>query len=145
MSRSGYSEDCENIELWRSAVRNAIRGKRGQTLLRDLAIALDAMQEKRLITAELQDAEGDFCTLGVLGSVRGVDLKSIDPEDRDMVGKAFNIAPALAAEVVFENDENGYRWNPALGKSVFETPEERWTRMRKWVADNLIEPTEVTS
>ncbi|WP_131753551.1 hypothetical protein [Burkholderia vietnamiensis] len=145
MSRSGYSDDCENIELWRTAVRNAIRGKRGQVLLRDLAAALDAMPEKRLITNELQDADGDFCTLGVLGRVRGLDLKSIDPEDREAVAEAFNVAPALAAEVVFENDENGYRWDPALGKSVFETPEERWTRMRQWVAANLIEPVEVTS
>ncbi|UEP42710.1 hypothetical protein [Burkholderia sp. B21-005] len=145
MSRSGYSDDCENVELWRMAVRNAIRGKRGQSLLRDLAAALDAMPEKRLITAELQDADGDFCTLGVLGNVRGLDLKSIDPEDREAVATAFNIAPALAAEVVFENDENGYRWDHALGKSVFETPEERWTRMRQWVASNLVETAEANS
>ncbi|OJA60394.1 hypothetical protein [Burkholderia ubonensis] len=137
MSRSGYSDDCENVGLWRAAVRNSIRGKRGQAMLRDLAAALDAMPEKRLITAELQDAEGDFCTLGVLGNVRGLDLKSIDSEDRDAVAAAFNIAPALAAEIVFENDENGDHWNYALGKRIFETPEERWTRMREWVESNL--------
>ncbi|HDR9756466.1 TPA: hypothetical protein ACK3Q6_001657 [Burkholderia cepacia] len=145
MSRSGYSDDCENIELWRGAVTRAIRGKRGQALLRDLAAALDAMPEKRLITNELQAADGDFCTLGVLGHVRGLDLKSIDPEDREAVAAAFKIAPALAAEVVFENDERGYHWDHALGKSVIETPEERWTRMRQWVAANLLEPAEVTS
>ncbi|MBR8054202.1 hypothetical protein K6W26_22860 [Burkholderia sp. AU42008] len=145
MSRSGYSDDCENVELWRTTVRNAIRGKRGQALLRDLAAALDAMPEKRLITAELQDTAGDFCTLGVLGNVRGLDLKSIDPEDRHSVAAAFNIAPALAAEIVFENDENGDHWDHAHGGFVFETPEQRWTRMRKWVADNLIESAEVTS
>lgn len=103
------------------------------------------MPEKRLITNELQAADGDFCTLGVLGHVRGLDLKSIDPEDREAVAAAFKIAPALAAEVVFENDERGYHWDHALGKSVIETPEERWTRMRQWVAANLLEPAEVTS
>ncbi|MBU9502883.1 hypothetical protein KTE68_22285 [Burkholderia multivorans] len=145
MSRSGYSDDCENVELWRTAVRNAIRGKRGQAMLRELAAALDAMPEKRLITAELQDADGDFCALGVLGSVRGLDLKGIDPEDREAVAAAFNIAPALAAEIVFENDENGDHWDHALGERVFETPEERWTRMREWVRSNLIELDEVAS
>jgi hypothetical protein len=135
MSRSGYSDDCENIELWRTAVRNATYGKRGQAMLRELADALDAMPEKRLIANELQTADGEFCTIGVLGHVRGVDMKNIEPEDRYAVADAFNIAPALAAEIVYENDENDYRW--VGNQRVQETPEERWTRMRAWVQSNL--------
>jgi hypothetical protein len=47
--------------------------------------------------------------------------------DRDDLAKHFNIAPALAADIVYMNDEVGWR----------ETPEERWSRMRAWV-DGLI-------
>ncbi|WP_216675104.1 hypothetical protein [Paraburkholderia elongata] len=124
--------------MWRGAVKSAIRGKRGQAFFRDLAAALDAMPEKRLIADELQTAEGEFCTIGVLGHARGVDMAKLDPEDRDAVGAAFNIAPALAAEIVFENDENDYHWNAALGHIEYDTPEQRWVRMRQWVEANLI-------
>lgn len=48
MSRSGYSNDGENIAMWRGQVASAIRGKRGQAFLRELVEALDAMPEKRL-------------------------------------------------------------------------------------------------
>lgn len=131
MSRSGYSDDCDGPELnlWRGAVESAIRGKRGQAFFAELAAALDAMPEKRLIVDELQTAGGEFCTIGVLGHARGVDMTTIDPENRRAVAKAFNIAPALAAEVVFENDEAG--WHD-------ETPEIRWSRMRQWVESNLV-------
>ena len=37
MSRSGYSDDCETMGLWRGAVERAIYGKRGQTFLREMA------------------------------------------------------------------------------------------------------------
>lgn len=129
MSRSGYTDECDGWDLvrWRGAVSSAIRGERGQKMLRELAEAMDAMPEKILIAEDLH-ADGAYCTLGVLGAARGIDMSSIDPEDRDQVATAFDIAPALAAEVVFENDE---AWSD-------ETPEHRWQRMRKWVADNLV-------
>lgn len=44
MSRSGYSDDCDHIELWRAAVDAAVSGKRGQAFLRELLGALDAMR-----------------------------------------------------------------------------------------------------
>ncbi len=37
MSRSGYQDDCEGLNLYRGTVRRAIRGKRGQAFLRELA------------------------------------------------------------------------------------------------------------
>jgi hypothetical protein len=40
----------------------------------------------------------------------------------------FDIAKCLAQEVVYENDESPWR---------AETPEQRWTRMRKWVAAKI--------
>ena len=130
MSRSGYTDDCDGWAMirWRGAVASSIRGKRGQEFLRELAAAMDAMPEKALIAHELKDADGDFCTLGVIGAARGIDMTKIDPEDRDSVSAAFGISPAMAAEIVFENDEAGW-WN--------EAPEIRWARMRQWVEANL--------
>lgn len=133
MSRSGYTDECEGWDLirWRGAVRSAICGKRGQQLLRDLLAALDAMPVKRLIAHELEQ-EGEVCALGALGRVRHLDLNMLDPDDAEGVANTFNIAPALAREIVFANDER------AWGK---ETPEERWARVRKWVVQQIKEET----
>ena len=108
MSRSGYTDDYDEDGtggLWRGAVERSIKGKRGQAALRELAAAMDAMPVKALAAESLITADGAFCTLGVLGQARGLDMKPIDPEDWDAVAKAFNIAPAMVREIVFENDE----------------------------------------
>ncbi len=135
MSRSGYSDDCDDhwaLIRWRGAVSSAIRGERGQKLLRDLADALDAMPEKALIADELLVERGQVCALGSLGCARGMQdtLRTLDPYDSKAVSKAFDIAPALAAEIVFENDEGDWRRDA-------ETPAQRWKRMRAWVAMQL--------
>lgn len=129
MSRSGYSDDCGGWDLicWRGAVESALRGKRGQEFLKQLADSLDEMPVKRLIAHDLE-AQGEFCTIGVLGAKRGVDMAKLDPNDREEVAGVFGIAPAMAAEIVFMNDEGSY---------LAETPEQRWTRMRKWVGEQL--------
>jgi hypothetical protein len=131
VSRSGYCDDLENWDMirWRGAVASAIRGARGQQLLRELAEGMDAMPVKRLIAHELVK-EGEFCALGVVGAKRGLPIDQIDPDESDAVAKAFDIADALAKEIVYENDEGDYS----------ETPEQRWTRMRKWVDAQLIPP-----
>lgn len=131
MSRSGYCDDMENTwELirWRGAVNSAIKGKRGQALLLEMATALDAMPIKRLITNDLVSSEGEVCALGAVAKHRALDVKELDPEDSEQVACTFNIAEALAKEIVYENDEGHYN----------ETPEERWVRIRGWVSDNLI-------
>jgi hypothetical protein len=129
MSRHGYSDDCDDdlaLGRWRAQVMSAIRGKRGQKLLTDLAEALDAMPEKKLIKEELKTADGSYCALGVLGAKRGIDLDKIDPEDFETVSNEFDIAEQLAREIVYENDEGS--WG---------TPEERWQHMRKWVSQHI--------
>jgi hypothetical protein len=129
MSRSGYSDDCENWSLicWRGAVTSALKGKRGQAFLLELREAMEAMPEKRLV-ADVLEADGQFCTIGVLGAKRGINMGALNPDDREGVAEAFGIAPALAAEIVFMNDEGS--WNA-------ETPEQRWVRMRAWVESNI--------
>ena len=129
MSRSGYSDDIDNWELicWRGMVASSIRGKRGQQLLRDLLTALEAMPVKRLIAYELIQANGEVCALGALGKARGMDMSKIDPEEPSQVGQSFNIAPCLAQEIAYMNDD---WWR-------HDTPEQRWERMRDWTASQI--------
>ncbi len=130
MSRSGYSDDCDGWALvcWRGAVTSATRGARGQAFLKELLKALDAMEDRQLITDELE-AHGQFCTLGVLGNARGMKMEKIDPHCPEQVSQEFDIACALAQEVVYMNDEYG-QWKD-------ENPAQRWTRMRTWVESQI--------
>lgn len=135
MSRSGYSDDCDdrnNWEMicWAGAVKSAINGRRGQAFLKELRDALDAMPDKRLIADELV-ADGAYCALGVIGARRGVSLETLDPENAEQVAKAFDISPTLAREIVFTNDDDFSYRN--------ETPEQRWERVRKWVGEQIVQ------
>jgi len=138
MSRSGYCDALDNWTLicWRGAVNSAIKGRRGQAFLIELREALDAMQDRRLI-ADALEAEGQFCALGALGAKRGLDMSGLDPYCKEIVAAALDIAPALAAEIVFENDEYPGGFYDASGKWQRETPEHRWQRMRNWVEANI--------
>ena len=132
MSRSGYDDDIDNWELikWRGAVASAIRGRRGQAFLREMLAALDALPGKRLISNDLV-RDGQVCAIGAVAVSRGLDVSDIDPEDRDQVAAAFGIAAALVAEIEDLNDERFYG-----------SPEQRYERMRQWVASNIKgEPT----
>jgi hypothetical protein len=135
MGRSGYSDDCDDeynsANLYQANIERALKGKRGQAFFHDLAAALDAMPEKRLVAEELQTTEGEVCALGCLGKARGVDMRDVDTEDHDKLGKLFGIAPLLAREVMFMNDDDfGYRRD-------LKTPEDRWQYMREWVNKQL--------
>ena len=166
MSRSGYTDDDGDDPLamgrWRAAVRSAVNGKRGQSALHSLAAAMDAMPEKVLAAESLINAEGEYCTLGVLGQSRGMDMSKIDPEDWDAVARAFDLAPAMVREIVFENDEitNTYRWvdveicgpmpphhyhpygqrhcrTVRVDIDPAEVAANRWQHMRNWVASHI--------
>lgn len=129
MCRSGYSDDIDSWSYicWRGAVASAIKGKRGQVFFKELLNALDGMSVKRLITDKLE-VNGEYCTLGVLGNARAIDMEKINPYEPAQVSKGFNIAKALAQEVMFMNDEGHYDK---------EAPDRRWSRMRKWVTDQI--------
>lgn len=129
MSRSGYTDDDSDgrIAVWRGRVASASRGRRGQQFFRDLLGALDAMPDKALIAHELEK-DGEVCAIGALGRAKGLDMGLMDPEDPSTIAPAFNIAECLAQEVEYMNDEWGHH---------AETPEERWTRMRLWVAEQI--------
>lgn len=144
MSRSGYTDDYGDddplaLGRWRSAVNNAIRGKRGQAFLHDLAATLDAMPEKKLSANVWDEAVtgmpfalkgGEVCALGAVAMARGIDLTMEDPEDDsvcEMVANKLGIATAMAREIVYVNDEYGH---------YKTTPEKRWQIVRDWVRSN---------
>ena len=132
MSRSGYSDDIDNWDLirWRGRVASSIRGRRGQAFLRELLTALDAMPVKELVANEFE-TDGQFCTLGVIGHARGIDMATIDPEDdyhHDELSAAFDIAGCLVQEIEFLNDDDYTYREPAAY---------RWSRMRAWVAEQI--------
>ena len=131
MNRSGYTDDCEDLKLYRASVERAIRGERGQAFLMELAAEMDAQDEKILIEGALIDEDGDCCAIGVVCKARGLDVSTIDIDDPESVGGLVGIARSLAAEIEFENDEDWYNRGP-------ETPSQRWVRMRKWVDRNLL-------
>jgi hypothetical protein len=131
MSRSGYSDDADYVDLYRASVDRALRGKRGRAFLRELAIALDAMPVRELVAHQIV-TDGHACALGAVALARGADVSRLDPEDAAAVAVVFGIATSMAREIVYENDEGG----PLTGA---ETPAARWTRMRAWVDARLAE------
>lgn len=171
MSRSGYSDsygDDDPLALgrWRQAVQRALDGKRGQAFLRDLLETLDAMPDKRLYSGSFATADGEFCTLGAHAARKGVRVDDLgDAEDgceTEVVGKRFGIAPAMAAEIMYLNDEyivNEWRWvecelygpvrpyYPDHGRHTVSVrvhnddhPAARWRNMRAWVVESLSAP-----
>lgn len=144
MGRSGYCEDYDgevNPELYRHAIERAIKGQRGQHFLKTLAIEMDAMSEKKLIAGELVDEDGQCCTMGVVLKAKGIDPSPVDYGDREHVARLINIAPSLAAEIAYMNDDDfGLEAEPkpgAISGMNTETPEERWIRMRAWVEGKI--------
>jgi hypothetical protein len=129
MSRSGYSDDCDGWDLirWRGAVKSALRGKRGQSFLREMAAALDAMPKKRLIESALVREDGEVCAMGAVCKARGLDVSGIDPYDSPVVAGRVGLAHAMVAEIASINDDD-FGWKE-------ETPEDRWMRMRAWVKE----------
>jgi len=132
---------------WRGAVNSAIRGQRGQAFLRELAEALDAMPVKELVAQEFE-AHGQFCALGVVGAKRGLQTAHLIDAERENVAKTFGIAEALAAEIMYKNDEDHSWWERGYGNPRPTTleameaiekagREKRWRSVRAWVAEHI--------
>lgn len=137
MSRHGYSDDWDgdNWEVIRAAgaYKAAVRGKRGQAFLRELAAALDAMPVKELVDEVLEE-DGAYCALGVLGAARGIDLSALDTYDHQLLATTFGVSETLARHVMYENDERSF-WQPHMTEQ--QERERRWRRVRNWVESEL--------
>ena len=131
MSRSGYIDDCDEewrFALYRGRVVRAFKGKRGQAFLKEMLAALDALPEKKLIADDLETEDGAVCAIGAVGKARGITMTEWDPEDAERVAAAFGIAVSMAREIVYTNDED----------FASDTPEDRFTKMRKWIMSEII-------
>jgi hypothetical protein len=162
MGRAGYVEnddwDSSIAALgWQPNVRRCLAGKRGQAFLWELYQALEALPRRELITGVLQNSAGGVCALGAVAVARGVEVPSAMTDEDDeheymeAMGPLLGIKNMLAREVMYENDECG-RWHFAdTGEEIrgginahekrevrrYETPAERWQRMREWVVGHL--------
>ena len=96
MSRSGYRDDYDDddgaLNLWRANVDRAIGGKRGQSFLREMAAALDAMPVKELVADEVVRDSAHVCAMGAVALARKLDVSKVDPEDPGTVADTFGIA-----------------------------------------------------
>jgi hypothetical protein len=138
MARHGYIDDDDGdgrIAMWRGRVASAIRGKRGQKMLRELRDALDAMPDKRLVAGTLQAKDGDCCAIGAVCRMRGIDLlehEDDDPYDlqelNDDIAAKLDVATCLVQEVEYINDEWG---------DHRQTDEARWRIVRNWVEKQI--------
>lgn len=139
MSRSGLVEDWDCDDnwrhvRWRGAVASAIRGKRGQDFLRELIAALDAMPIKELCSGDLQREDGQVCAIGCVAKARGIDTKTWGDVygDADRVGENMGIAHAMAAEVIWANDECVWGNLPENERNA-----KRWQSVRDWAVAHL--------
>lgn len=167
MSRSGYTDDIDDNWrhiMWRGRVASSIRGKRGQAMLCELLAALEAMPDKRLYPNNFATADGEFCTLGVLGAARGTKMDDLgnaeDGCDERIVAERFGVAAPLVQEIMYINDEWVQDWKyvdveicgpirpyyPDYGrhhKSVCvnddRAPYKRWKIMHDWVTQQIKE------
>src|SRR5258708_7100863 len=82
--RINYSEDEDfnnQALMWEANQRRSIKGRKGQSALRELEAALLALPEKRLIANELERKDGEVCAVGALAKFKGV--------ENPMVGDSF--------------------------------------------------------
>ena len=140
MTRLYYDDDLEPWEenLSAGALRSAIRGKRGQQLLRDLINGLDALPSPELSAGALEDEEtGGCCALGAVRRFRGADAVPLwfDPMEEDLrpahLAEPFNISVSLAWAVLQVNED-------ADGCNNERARRRRWQRVRDWAVENLI-------
>ncbi len=149
MSRAGYSDDLDEGDLarWRGAVTSAIKGKRGQAFLRELEAAMVALPEKSIIGGAFA-YEGQVCALGTVtlqrklsgGATRAEAIAQImeewpsDPDEYaeecgDDAAREFNIAQAMAREIMYVNDESYSSKGP-----------DRYAEVLKWVRAQITKP-----
>lgn len=143
MSRSGYSDDCDDQWghiRWRGAVSSALNGAKGQAFLRELVADLDAMPEKKLVAYDIIRADGACCALGCVAKARGLDVADLNPTDGDYdsdvshktkeLAERLGIAPSMAREIVYLNDEV-YSYDEKVSEEC------RWQWVRNWAASAI--------
>jgi hypothetical protein len=144
MSRSGYSDDCDYLELYRgNNVYRSMRSKAGQARLRELRDALLAMPVKALEADIFVGGTSDapkVCALGAWALAKcGGDVaaaRALVPNEAD----DYETADALKAhdwprlvvhDAIFWNDEAA--WN-------VQTAEQRYAYVLRRVEEQILPP-----
>ena len=141
MSRIDWCDEEDRpgqFALWDANCHRSLRGRAGQTALRDLEAALLAMAEKRLVKDALYHGN-DVCAVGAYARHKGLNLADFDSEDEtDAVGVQAGMPPLVAWKVVALNDITfGTVWDVGRGRYRDMTPEERYARVLAWVRQEL--------
>ena len=155
MSRSGYIDDCDydpdmilSQGRWRGQVLSAMRGARGQALLRKALEALDAIPSKQLGEDSLALPTGHYCTIGAVYAHQALEIPAPDEPLYDEWGTDPNVAEEiidsasvdldaahqLIREIMWENDH--CVWSKP-GEVPGRTRQRRWQRMRKWIEHRI--------
>lgn len=120
-------------------IRSAIRGKRGQSFLRELVTALDALPSPELSCGALEDlATGCCCAFGAVRRLRGPESVKLwfHPEEEDTspddLAKPFGVSLTLAWAVVQANEDMNES-NTEQGRR------RRWADVRAWAMRHLQE------
>jgi len=136
-------QDDYGFEPWMEgqqagALKSAIRGQRGQRLLRDLVAGLDALPAPELSAGALEDeATGCCCAFGAVRRYRGAAAVPLyfDPMEEDLdpphYAEPFDVAPALAWAVVDSNEG----WSDSNQESARR---QRWERVRAWAVGKVV-------
>jgi hypothetical protein len=142
-----YQNDYGDAEPWMygqqvGALKSALRGQRGQRLLRDLVAGLDSLPTPELSAGALEDeATGCCCAFGAVRRYRGAAAVPLwfHPMEEDLdpphFAEPFDVAPALTWAVVAANEE----WSTS-NKEAYRR--RRWERVRAWAVRHLarVEP-----
>lgn len=149
MSRIEYCEPDDAASFLRCYafdrnMKQAIKGKKGQRILKELEAALLALPDKRLISDGFATPEGDVCAMAALmlsrtlaaGASRqdamGIMKKQIDFDPQSGwesisgPSEVLKICEPLVWAIVEQNDE-------CCGK----TPEQTYNRVLAWTRSNI--------
>jgi hypothetical protein len=153
MSRLNYSEEEDwpgQFELFQANCDRALHGPKGQRALRELEAALLALPEKRLVSGELVQPDGEVCAVGALmlhrAAIRGLSREAaiewyskIDPYATDETATEYFGLPRLVAwKFVEQNDIMcDQRFDKETQRMIDITPEERYERVLSWVRAQL--------
>jgi len=138
MSRLYYDEDWDYSGLQQGWLRSAVRGKRGQSFLRELVAALDALPTPELSAGALEDEQsGCCCAFGAVRRLRGPENVKIcfHPEEEDVspcdLAEPFGVSSTLAWAVVQVNED--------MAESNTERARRRrWADVRAWAVRHLL-------
>jgi hypothetical protein len=139
--RIGYSEDEDypgQFELWQANCRRSLKGRAGQSALRELEAALVALPEKRLIAHKLVSADGEVCAIGALARYKGRDLVAETRSQLAEIGIDHFDDEIEGGGEMEVTCEGPYRWPAEKPKTWVDiTPESRYKRVLEWVRRQL--------